>query len=81
MDELNMDDLKQLSEFYVKRTNDAELKNVEYQLFINRMKIERATFVSRIRSLEVEIERLSEELNTASVSKNIQKTTKAKESK
>jgi hypothetical protein len=37
--------------------------------------------VSRIRSLEVEIEKLLEEPNTASVSKNIQKTTKVKESK
>jgi hypothetical protein len=81
MDELNMDDLKQLSEFYVKRTNDAELKNVEYQLFINRMKIEKTVLVSRIRNLELEIEKLSEELNTASLNKNIQKTTKAKESK
>jgi hypothetical protein len=81
MDELNMDDLKQLSDFYVKRTNDAELKNVEYQLFINRMKIEKTVLVSRIRNLELEIEKLSEELNTASLNKNIQKTTKAKESK
>jgi|688.fasta_scaffold21267_16 hypothetical protein len=79
MDELNIEDFKQLVEFYVKRTTDAELKNVELQLIVNRTKIEKATFGARIRSLEVEIEKLSEELKTKDIGKNIKKTTKVKE--
>ena len=79
MDELNIEDFKQLVEFYVKRTTDAELKNVELQLIVNRTKIEKATFGARIRSLEVEIEKLSEELKTKDIGKNIKKPTKVKE--
>jgi hypothetical protein len=81
MDELNIEDFKQLVEFYVKRTTDAELKNVELQLLMNRLKIEKATFGSMIRSLEIEVERLSQEPKIMDDGKNIQKTTKAKESK
>ena len=68
-------------EFYVKRATDAELKNVELQLLMNRLKIEKATFGSMIRSLEIEVERLSQEPKIMDDGKNIQKTTKAKESK
>jgi hypothetical protein len=81
MDELNIEDFKQLVEFYVKRATDAELKNVELQLLMNRLKIEKATFGSMIRSLEIEVERLSQEPKIIDDGKNIQKTTKAKESK
>jgi hypothetical protein len=79
MDELNIEDFKQLVEFYVKRTTDAELKNVELQLIINRIKIEKATCGARIRSLEIEVEKLSQELKTNDIGKNIKKTTKVKE--
>jgi hypothetical protein len=63
MDELNIEDLKQLVIFYNKRTNDAELKNAEFQLITNRLKIENASLESKIKNLESEI---------------IQKTTKEK---
>lgn len=81
MDELTIEDVRQLADFYVKRTSESELKNVELQLLINRIKIEKATFGARIRSLEIEVEKLSEELNSIDVDKNIKKTTKVKESK
>ena len=81
MDELTIEDVRQLAEFYVKKASDFELKNVELQLLVNRIKIEKATFGARIRSLEIEVEKLSEELNATDIDKNIKKTTKVKESK
>jgi hypothetical protein len=79
MDELTIEDIKQLADFYVKRTSDAELKNVELQLLVNRIKIEKATFGAQIRSLEIEIERLSEQSKAIDSVNNIKKTTKVKE--
>ena len=81
MDELTIEDVRQLAEFYVKRTTEAELKNVELQLLINRIKIEKASFGARIRSLEIEVERLSEEPKATDDGNNIRKTAKVKESK
>ncbi len=51
MDELNIEDLKQLVIFYNKRTTDAESKNAEFQLITNRLKIENASLESRIKVL------------------------------
>jgi thiamine pyrophosphate-dependent acetolactate synthase large subunit-like protein len=78
MDELNIEDLKQLVIFYNKRTTDAESKNAEFQLITNRLKIENASLESRIKNLESEIKKLSEKPEPVVVKKTTEKKTKAK---
>jgi hypothetical protein len=68
MDELTIEDLKQLVIFYNKRSFDAESKNAEFQLINNRLKIEKISLESRVKNLESEI-----------ISKSTAKKLKAKE--
>jgi hypothetical protein len=74
MDELNIEELKQLVVFYNKRTGDSELKNAEFQLIINRLKIENTSLESKIKSLELAINKLSEKAEPLIV-KNAKKAT------
>lgn len=62
MDELNIEELKQLLVFYHKRTSDSELKNAEFQLFINRLKSQNSTLKSTIENLNLQIEILSKKI-------------------
>jgi cytochrome c peroxidase len=72
MDELNIEELKQLVVFYNKRTSDSELKNAEFQLIINRLKIENTSLESKIKNLELAINKLSEKVEPVIV-KNAKK--------
>ena len=78
MDELTIEDLKQLVIFYNKRTTDAESKNAEFQLITNRLKIENASLESKIKNLESQIKTLSEKPEPVIVEKTVVKKTKAK---
>jgi hypothetical protein len=59
MDELNVEELKQLVLFYNKRANDSELKNVELQLIVSRLKTQNLSFKSTFEHLNSQIEKLS----------------------
>ena len=78
MDELTIEDLKQLVIFYNKRTTDAESKNAEFQLITNRLKIENASLESKIKGLESEVKKLSEKPEPEVISKSTAKKPKAK---
>jgi|688.fasta_scaffold19093_8 hypothetical protein len=63
MDELDNEDLKKLVLFYSNRTNEAELKNAQFQLITNKLKIEKASLESKNKKLESEITELSEKID------------------
>jgi hypothetical protein len=81
MDELTIEDLRQLVIFYNKRANEAELKNAEFQLFTNRLKIEKTSLESKIKNLELEVEKLYKRPDPDAVQKSTEKVSKVKESK
>lgn len=79
MDELNIEELKQLVIFYNKRAADAESKNAEFQLITNRLKIEKNNLESKLKSAEDKVEALSKPVEAKEIKKPLaRKTTKTK---
>lgn len=92
MEELYVEELKMLALHYNKKANDAELKNAELQLLLNRL---RTTIQSNTESeqskvnlleteilkLESEISKLYEKISLMSIQKPTKKVTKTKEIK
>ena len=78
MDELTIEDLKQLVTFYNKRANEAESKNVEFQLITNSLKNNIALHQSKIRELQLEIEKMYRKPEPVVVAKPVGKKPKAK---
>jgi predicted RNase H-like nuclease (RuvC/YqgF family) len=72
MDELNLniEELKQLVLFYNKRASDSELKNAEFQLFINRLKSQNSNLKSAIEHQNSEIETLYNKIESLAPKKN-----------
>lgn len=62
MDELDNEDLKKLVIFYSNRASEAELKNAQFQLITNKLKIEKASIDSQNKKLESEIKELSNKI-------------------
>jgi hypothetical protein len=62
MDELDTEDLQKLVMFYNQRTNEAELKNAQFQLITNKLKIQNASLDFQNKKLESENKTLSEKL-------------------
>jgi cytochrome c peroxidase len=73
MDELTIEELKQLVVFYNKRTSDSELKNAEFQLLINRLKAQTLSLESTVENLKLKIKEISDKTDPAIV-KNAKKT-------
>jgi hypothetical protein len=69
MDELDVEDLKKLVTFYNNRTSESELKNAQFQLITNKLKIQNASLNSQNKKLQSEIEKLSEKLESITVKK------------
>jgi predicted RNase H-like nuclease (RuvC/YqgF family) len=69
MDELDNEDLKKLVIFYSNRASEAELKNAQFQLITNKLKIQNASLNSQNKKLQSEIEKLSEKLESITVKK------------
>lgn len=63
MDELDNEDLKKLVIFYNNRTNESELKNAQFQLITNKLKIEKASLEFQNKKLESEIKELSNKID------------------
>jgi hypothetical protein len=59
MDELTIEELKQLVIFYNKKANDSELKSLELQLIVSRLKTQNLSFKSTFEHLNAQIEKLS----------------------
>ena len=78
MDELTIEELKQLVIFYNKRAADAESKNAEFQLITNRIKNEKTFLESKIKNLELEVEKLSAKPEAITIKKIVEKKPKAK---
>jgi hypothetical protein len=78
MDELGSEDLKQLVIFYNQKSNDAEFKNSELQLIVNRLRINSASYQAKIRDLQLEIEKMIKTPEPVAVEKSVGKKPKAK---
>jgi hypothetical protein len=78
MDELTIEDLKQLVTFYNNRANEAESKNVEFQLITNGLRKNIVLHQSKIRELQLEIEKMYRPPEPVIVAKPVGKTPKAK---
>ena len=62
MDDLIIEDLRQLVTFYNNRANQAELKNNEFQLIISRLRTDKQNTESLVRDLQGEIGNLKVEI-------------------
>lgn len=69
MDELTIEELKQLVVFYIKRVSESELKTAELQLFMNRLKSQNSTLKSTIEHLNSQIEILSNKVGPPTAKK------------
>jgi hypothetical protein len=78
MDELNVEELNLLVSHYNKRATEAEFKNAELQLLLNRSKSTIKAHQSKIDALLSENKDLYDKIDLMATSKPIEKATKVK---